>query len=305
MLLLILRSYVHSLFSSSPFPINPQSLLGYLLASTIALAGYRVGALTVGGAVAACIVGGTIFSFGGLAWAGLLLAFFVSSSALSFAKASDARKLEAAKTFEKGGKRDAAQVLANGGVAAFISLLAPIATPLLFSVYAGALAAATADTWATEIGVLSKRPPRLITTGKMVPAGTSGGITLLGTGASAAGALFLGIIAAILSVLPIFPNIADQSHTGSALASFLGALFGGFAGSLADSLLGATLQASYWCPTCQLAVESRIHTCGSTTHPIKGLSWLNNDFVNLLATGVGAGTAALVVWWFGGLVSVQ
>ena len=176
-----------------------------MLAALVGYAGYRARALSPSGAIAACLVGGTIFGFGGLAWAMVLIAFFISSSLLSFFKASDTRKLQASQTFEKGGKRDAAQVLANGGVAA---ALAALSTPLggvtltyLFAGFVGALAAATADTWAPEIGVLSKARPRLLTTWKIVDAGTSGAVTLTGIGAALAGAMFLGIVGAAAVLL--------------------------------------------------------------------------------------------------------
>ena len=276
--------------------LDPTTLtLAYLLAAVVGYAGYRAHALTAGGAVAACVVGGTIFGFGGWAYALLLVFFFVSSSALSSVKSSDARKQRAAETFEKGGRRDAAQVLANGGVAAAIALLAPLATPLLFAVYAGALGTATADTWATEIGVLSRREPRLITTGRRVPVGTSGGITWLGTGATVAGALSLGLMAALLSSF-CFWNIVDAGWAGDPFASLLAGTFGGIAGSLAESLLGATVQAAYLCPRCGLPTESRVHRCGTPTGLTRGLSFVNNDLVNLLATLVGAGVGGVVVW---------
>jgi len=152
----------------------------YILAGLVGYAGYRAKALSPSGAIAACVVGGTIFGLGGLAWATVLIAFFASSSFLSFFKASDSRKIEASQTFEKGGRRDAAQVIANGGVAAALAALSiPLegaALPHLFAGFVGALAAATADTWATEIGVLSKARPRMITTWKIVDAGTSGAV---------------------------------------------------------------------------------------------------------------------------------
>ena len=137
----------------------------------------------------------------------LLLAFFVSASLWSRAG-------------EGGRGRNARQVIANGGIAALAALAGS------WTAFAGALAAANADTWATEIGAHSRTPPRLISSGKPVPAGTDGGITLLGTAGGVAGALFIAGLARVL--VP-----------GSFLLAVAAA---GIAGMLLDSLLGATLQ---------------------------------------------------------------
>jgi uncharacterized protein (TIGR00297 family) len=233
----------------------------------------------MGGAGAACLVGGTVLGFGGWAWAALLVFFFASSSALSFVKTSDPRKARAAETFEKGGRRDAAQVLANGGAAGMAALLAffaePQCLPLFVGAFTGALAAATADTWATEIGVLSSRQPRMVTTGKVVPAGTSGGVTLLGSAVGLAGAVLIGLAASLM-----------QGWGGFTLLPV--AVAGGLAGSLADSLLGAAVQASYICPRCEKVTESPVHRCGTRASLARGLPIINNDVVNLLATATGA-----------------
>lgn len=267
--------------------------LAYLLAATIGYLGYRGHALTRGGAVAACLVGGTVFGFGGLGFAVLLVLFFASSSLLSFFKASSSGKRKAAKTFDKGGTRDAWQVAANGGVAALAAFLLYF-SPSPFSdfflgAFLGALGAATADTWATEVGVLSPQQPRLVSTFARVQAGTSGGVTWLGTAAAVAGALFIGSGAMLLS--GVWPQ-----HSRFML--LVAAVVGGTAGSFADSLLGATLQAGYYCPACEEPTESRLHRCGTTTQLVRGYSRLNNDLVNLLATLVGAvvgGTAFSVL----------
>jgi uncharacterized protein (TIGR00297 family) len=261
----------------------------------VAYLGYRARALTLDGAIVACLVGGAILGFGGLSWAILLVFFFASSSALSFVKANDARKRRAAETFEKGGRRDAAQVLANGGIGALLALLYPFAGPNsapIFGAYLGALAAATADTWATEIGVLSERQPRMITTGRAVAAGASGGVTWLGSAAGAAGALCLGLLAAGVTALP---GLGANGYARP-MAAVGAALLGGLAGSLADSLLGATVQASYRCPACDKVTESRVHRCGTATEIVKGLPWVNNDLVNLVATAVGALAGGIVGW---------
>lgn len=272
--------------------------LAYLAAAAVALLGYWARALSLSGAIAASIVGGTILGFGGWAWAILLGLFFVSSSALSFFKGSDARKQRAVEMFDKGGRRDAAQVIANGGVGALLALFSvftpPHAAIILFCAYTGSLAAATADTWATEIGVLSSRQPRIITTMKPVTPGTSGAVTWLGTGASVAGALFMGIATMLLITTPLFTLQAQ--HRGHALTLLGAGLAGGVLGALADSLLGATVQASYVCPLCDKPTESRVHRCGTPTRLARGVQWISNDVVNLTATLTGALASGALCW---------
>ncbi len=183
----------------------------------------------------------------------------------------------AADKFSKGSQRDILQVAANGGVATLMALTYSLThDQLLQAGFAGTLAAATADTWATELGALSPRQPRLITTAKHVPAGTSGGITLLGTSASFLGALSLGLV-----------FWAIQGFRRSLAALPLIALISGLAGSFFDSLLGATVQAMYYCPTCDKETERRIHNCGTQTRLLRGVKWMNNDVVNFLATAFG------------------
>jgi len=272
-------------------------VIAYLVAGAIGFAGYRARALTWDGALAAGLIGGTVFGFGGWIPAILLVVFFGSSSALSFVGRRNVRKQSAEETFDKGGKRDAAQVLANGGVPAIAALLAGVlgapAASLMFGAFVGALAEATADTWATEIGVLSSTQPRLVTTGKQVEAGTSGGLTALGSGAGVLGAAIIGAVAVCLLLVPQLHLRAGDS-VPAAWPIFLAGLVGGTAGMLADSLLGATLQASYFCPQCNKPTESRIHRCGTSTRLVRGLTWITNDVVNLTGTLVGA-LAGLVV----------
>jgi uncharacterized protein (TIGR00297 family) len=260
-------------------------LLGFLLAVCIAAAAWKAGSLSISGALAAVLLGTVIFGMGGLGWSILLLAFFTSSSVLS--RLFKRQKAGVQEKFSKGSQRDAGQVLANGGAAGLCVLLHVLfpgeAWP--WAAFAGALAAANADTWATELGVLSRTRPRLITTGQVVETGTSGGITLAGTAAAMGGSFLIASLAVIL-----------WQGNGLALALpvwLIWILLSGTAGSLLDSLLGATLQAIYYCPACHKETERYPeHTCGTPTRRIKGQPWMDNDWVNGLCTLAGALLAA-------------
>lgn len=214
--------------------------------------------LTPRGAAAAGVVG--IAVLWGLGWRGavLLLAFFVSGSLLTRWATG------------RGARRTARQVVANGGAAAVAALCGA------WAVAAGALAAAAADTWSTEIGAFSPSPPRLITTGTRVAPGVSGGVTVLGTLGGVAGALAMAGIAHVLAPRGMRPRAALVAIAG-------------VAGMLADSLLGATAQAVYECPRCGARTERSGLVCHEPVRLIRGWRWLDNDAVNLAATLVGAG----------------
>lgn len=254
-------------------------LWGVLLGLAAGWLGYLAGALELSGAWAAWLVGAATFGFGGWQAAGLLIAFFISSSALS--RLAGSRKTQVQADFAKGGRRDWGQVLANGGWASLMALAYGLeANPLWLAGLVGALSAVNADTWATELGVLSRRQPRLITTLRPVRAGASGGVTLDGFLASLAGAALIGAVGAW--------------WLSSAYLMAAG-MIGGFLGSVVDSLLGACVQAMYTCPSCKKETERfPLHSCGTATLPLRGWPWLNNDRVNFIAAGMGALTAAMV-----------
>lgn len=218
--------------------------------------------LSRSGTGAALAVGAAVAWGAGAAGLALLLAFFLSSTLLT----------------RGGGRRSAVQVLANGGVAAAAALLSR-AHPSWRVALAGALAAATADTWATEIGARSRRRPRLLTTGAPVEPGTSGGVTWLGSAAGAAGAAFIAAAAALLGVTR--PGAAPLVAVA------------GIAGGLADSLLGATVQARRRCALCGARSEASRVCCGRPMELAAGVRWMTNDTVNLAATVVGALVALL------------
>jgi uncharacterized protein (TIGR00297 family) len=265
-------------------------LLGLGLSALIGYLGYRRRSLSRSGVLGAILVGTTVFGLGGWAWGVLLVAFFVSSSALSHFKESAKEAL--AEKFSKGGRRDLAQALANGGA----GLLCAVANfvwphPAWWAAFVGAMATVNADTWATEIGVLSKARPRLVTSGRVVEVGTSGGVTAAGTLAAFAGAGLIGLVAAGLGIVNRQPLL---------LSSYLLALssLAGLLGSLFDSLLGATVQAIYLCGRCGRETErhpthtpapgARAQVCGGPTRLRRGWRWLDNDGVNFASSVAGA-----------------
>lgn len=266
--------------------MNPtQLLIGGILGGAVAYVAWRLKVLNNSGAIAAAVLGGLLFGLGGIPWAVLLLVFFTSSSGLSRVFAS--RKKTVSEKFSKGSERDWEQVVANGGlgvILVIVQVLFPKETwPWI--AFAGAIAAVNADTWATELGVLNKAPPRLVTSGKLVQKGTSGAVSLLGTLASFSGAALIGIFALIIPVDVPKPDLV-----------FLVALAGLF-GSLFDSFLGATVQAIYYCPVCDKETERNpLHICGTPTRFFRGWEWLNNDWVNAAASLAGAGITLL--GWF-------
>jgi uncharacterized protein (TIGR00297 family) len=257
-----------------------QLAAGFILASLVAWIAYSLHGLTRDGAVTAALFGTLIFGFGGWQWSLLLLAFFISSSALTLLFKDRKRGIN--EKFSKGSERDAGQVLGNGGLAtAFVLLNAVFPNQSWTWVgFAAALASVNADTWATELGTLNPRPPRLITDlRKRVAAGTSGGVSLWGTGAALLGAALIGLLSVLL-----FP----AEHW---ILFFL-ITVGGLLGSLFDSFLGATVQAMYFCPLDRKETEKHpLHTCGTETILIRGWKWLNNDWVNLACGAFGSALA--------------
>ena len=267
--------------------------IGALAATAIAIAAYRTRSLDLGGAVAAIAVGTATYAALGFAGAVVLVTFFASSVALS--RVGKRRKTTLLIDVAKTGPRDAAQVFANGGVATACALAALWLDARYAVGFAGAFAAATADTWGTEIGTLARGMPRSILTFRPIATGLSGGITRVGTFAEVAGAIAIAGVAVVANLAASgAAGTHEHAHAhahASALRLAVAVATGGFAGALADSLLGASVQARRWCPQCERATEREPHGCGANTAPLRGLSWFGNDAVNFTATLVGASVA--------------
>ena len=228
----------------------------------------RGGKLTAGGAAAAVVLAGVVGGFAGVAWWVPLFIFFLSSVAIG-------RWLPAEKDAgdEKDARpRDAIQVLCNGGVYGLMTLTGAAPTLLLV-----AMAVATADTWASEVGKFFRQPTYDILRWRRVPPGLSGGVSGAGTLAGAAGAVLLA--ASGWLVTDPYPWSDAVTVAGW-----------GFAGMLIDSVLGAAVQARY-----RGADGTLTDRGGGDKVRVRGYPWMSNDGVNLASIAI---TVALA--WLSG-----
>jgi uncharacterized protein (TIGR00297 family) len=270
------------------------------ISAAIGIIAYWRRSLSESGLAGAIIVGTATLAFGGWAWGILLAAFFVLSSVLSHYRIEAKRDL--AEKFAKGGRRDVGQTLANGGAGAMLAIAHAVwPDPLFWAAFIGAMATVNADTWATELGVLSTRRPRLLTTWQEVETGTSGAISPLGSLATVGGATTIGLGAALITavegLLAGAGGPAASLLTRKAAAPLLVAMVGGTVGSLLDSLLGATVQAAYYSESRAKVTERRVNPDGSPNRHVRGWRWMTNDAVNLISSLVGALAAGLCWYW--------
>src|SRR5262249_21031675 len=251
-----------------------RAAIGLLVAAIIATLARSTRSLSRGGAVAATGLG-AITTAAGYSWAILLIAYFAASTALSRFGAAEKERLTAP-IVAKGSQRDARQVLANGGVFG-VAVLGMLFQPGVWwmALGAGALAASAADTWATEIGTRFGGVPRSILSGRAVPVGTSGGVTVIGSLGALAGAAFVAAV---------------STAVGWSRLTALSAVVGGIVGALADSVMGAKAQTRRWCDACGVATERVRHDCGASTRVTGGIVGLDNDLVNLFS-GILGGAA--------------
>ena len=277
-----------------------------LLGAGLALKGLRGGSLDVTGACGASLVGwGTLYA--GVRFGVALGVFFFASSAMTRVGAAvKARIDEHHVEGKEGGARNWIQVAANGAVPTFLAMGYAFATggpehllgvnnafetPLAVA-FVGYYACCCGDTWGSELGVLSRTPPRLITdVSKTVKPGTNGGVTPLGLLASAAGGLAVGAAFWIGGLLvPVATGRLELAARFAAqwpvLVVGLGA---GLAGSLLDSLLGATVQFSGYCSE----RERMVSKPGPTVTRVSGLNFLSNSMVNF----VSAVTCAVALYY--------
>jgi len=256
-----------------------------LLCTILGIISLRLGFVNLSGLAAALLVGVLIFSLpaDGWKWFTVMLIFHgVASQSTRYKYAAKARTGYAQ---EKGGARSWRNIVANGGMAALLATVEGVWPSEIFVLgYIGAVSTATADTLATEIGLLNRGQPRLITNlRRRVAAGTSGGISPLGEAAALLATMIIGFSVWVLSLGSLGGNSLE--------VILLVAAASGLAGCTLDSLIGAIAQGIFQCRVCGSMTESKSH-CGKQTIHIKGLSLIDNNVVNFIATAFGAAVAA-------------
>ena len=194
------------------------------------------------GSAVMIIMGIVIIFSAGTNWLLLIILFLIMSLVATRYSKKYKRSLG---QFE--GRRTSKNVISNGVVACFMAAFGGYYLPFVAG-FIGAIATATADTLASEIGVLDQNP-RLITTFQKVDPGTNGAVSTLGTAVGIFGAAIIGIASYFLGIM------------SNPLIAITVAIISGTVGCFMDSILGALF-------------ENR--------------GMITNEHVNLLATIVGA-----------------
>ncbi|SFA96197.1 MULTISPECIES: DUF92 domain-containing protein [unclassified Bacillus (in: firmicutes)] len=234
----------------------------------ISFLGYLTHSLTISGSISAIIVGSCVYIGFGVPGLILLGTFFATSTFWSKYKSAKKKSIE--EKLEKDGKRDWQQVAANGGAAAAISLIQFINPNNVWLVlFCIAIASANSDTWASEIGSLSRKKPIFIKNLKRVEKGTSGAISLLGTSSAVMGSFLIAIVGKWVFNL----------HSTKDL--WIVFVFG-FLGNMIDTIIGAYFQQTYQCTVCGIETEKKSH-CGKRNVRLSGYLIIDNDFVNFLS----------------------
>lgn len=256
-----------------------MAAIGFILSFIIAFAAYRKQSLSISGTVGATLLGTLTYATAGFFGFAMMILFFLSSSILSSFKKKN--KEQVAKQFDKTGQRDILQVFANGGVGLIHAILFYITkNPIFLICLATSYAAANADTWATELGILNKNNPFSLRTFKRVAKGTSGAVSLLGTASSLVGSMIIGLFSIIGFVLL---NNIDINILYINL--FLLITLSGFMGALVDSILGATVQGIYYSDDLEKETERKEHN-NKPNRLIRGFSFINNDVVNFSSIAI-------------------
>lgn len=251
------------LFATLSLQFGSLGLFVYMvIAVAILIGAYKLNSITPDGVVAALLTALTLYTLGGPWIAISLLVFFIVGSGVSKLKNESKRKAEYLQ--EDSGARNWKQVLCNSlpaCILVWITYLFPEKHFILLPAFA-VFSAAAADTFSSEIGMMSKGKVFNILTGKSIPSGLSGGVSIAGLGAGILGSVLLSFFA-----------VPQFGWTGMFFISILG-----FLGSILDSIIGVILQSKYVGSGGVLQDKS----FKSHDKPVKGLKVITNNAVNFI-----------------------
>jgi uncharacterized protein (TIGR00297 family) len=255
-----------------------------LFSLSVGIVSYKRGSISVSGLLALVLISSLFIWMDKIAFLFVLFFMFASSSILTKYKKSQKKEFDL--VVAKSGPRDYIQAICNLGIATISIIIYHITKEdALIAAMVGSVAAANADSWASEIGGLSKQQPIMITTFKPVQKGISGGVTLTGMLGGFVGSLFIvaTAVGAMYLINPFKGNIWILIVT-----TFLAGIFG----FIFDSYLGAVFQSLYKNSSDRLTENSE------GKQLVKGIRWMNNDVVNFITTLVGAVVAG-GIYYFG------
>ena len=251
--------------------MNPI-LTSFILATLLAALALWRKALTLPGLALAWVCALVITYCGGAVGFAALAATFVFTIAAG-KLSRDVRERVEKRIHAHRGPRNILQIFCNVFLGALMLLLRQTSKNDCFLwAYAGAMAASLSDSLASELGVLSRRPPRDILSGKIAEKGLSGAVSPLGLLCSLLGSV---IIAAVCA--PFWGG----------WGMFLSVAAAGFLAALFDSVLGSCAQAKYRCTVCGTLMEKPV-CCYRPARLVKGFAYMTNDAVNLLNNAFGA-----------------
>lgn len=256
------------------------NILTILILIFIAVLVFKLKILDIYGLLIAIFIGISVLFGTGLNGLILLFTFFISTYILTRFKYHEKRRTGLAQS--KGGTRAWTNVLANGICTSLFALSYYFFNlEILLISFITSISIATGDTISTEIGLLSKQKPRLITTLKKVESGHSGAITLLGT--------IAGILSISVIILLAYGLNINQNYN-----YLLAAWIGGIIGIKIDSIFGATIQANYICRSCNQVTESKIHH-NRYTNLKNGYKIIDNNIVNLFSIFIGSTSSIFLI----------
>jgi len=274
--------------------LSGDLLLKIAVITVIGVISFLLKTASLSGFVAGMILGGLVIIYGD--WNAFFVIAFFHVVAAAFTRFKYEKKRRMGLAQEKGGARSWGNVVANGAWASAAATLEGIMGGRGFvGAYLASVSTGLADTLATEIGLLSKSEPRLVTDlGRTVERGTSGGVTLLGTSVALLASVTIGVLAVVLTDSI---GLSGMLKEISASTMLLTSIVGGFIGTLVDSFMGATIQGIYSCQSCGKTTEKRNH-CGKPARKVRGHEFIDNNLVNFTSIFVSFVIGYALAYWF-------